>query len=262
MVHSGSGTDGEPRLIGLIIGDCAIEDLVSETSTAYEIAKRLAPLRAAHGATMLWWGVNRDRVDFAVRTGADEWRVVYGSVDGERIDWLSVYQQPPVFEGVRGGQAVIVNGASGAGKSVLLQAIRQHSAAPWVVFDEPVLGAVDDGYLIWREQADVLHQGFLEGIAALARTGNLVGIAAAGHPQTMFETIFSGVPMMFVGLHCDLETLKEREHGRPGRWGGLAASSVGVHEGWRYDLEFDTQRNTTDDIALSVLRTLNEPHPH
>ena len=262
MVNSGLGSDDKPRLIEMIIGDCAIEDLVSETSSAHGIAQRLAPLRAADRATTLWWGVNVDRVDFAVRTRVDEWRVVYGSLDGERIEWLSVYRRPPVFEGIPGGRGVIVNGASGAGKSVLLQAIRQLSAAPWVVFDEPVLGAVDDGYLIWREQADVLHRGFLEGIAALARTGNLIGIAAAGHAQTMFETAFSGIPMTFVGLHCDLETLRKREHSRPGRWGGLAESSVGVHEGWRYDLEFDTQRNTTDDIALSVLRTLNEPHPH
>ncbi len=261
MVDSGSGSDGKPRLIGLILGGGPVEEFVSDRSSVVEIAKRLVPLRAAGDATILWWGVNLDRVDFSVQTVVDEWRVVYGSLDGERIDWLSVYRRPPAFDGVPGGRGVIVNGPSGAGKSVLLQAIRRLSIAPWVVFDEPVLGAVDDGFLIWREQAEVLHQGFLEGMAALARIGNLVGVAAAGHPQAMFETAFSGVPMVFIGLHCNLETLREREHDRADRWGGLAESSVGVHEGWRYDLKFDTGTDATDDIARLVLRTLNELDP-
>ena len=203
---------------------------------------------------VIWWAINETRVDVAVRSGSDEWRIVYGTQDAETIDWLSVFKRPPKFEGVLGGRVVIVNGASGAGKSTLMQAIQTQSPLPWVVFDEPHLGSVDRGYLIWRDTAEVLHRGFLAGIAALARAGNLIAVAAAGHPQSLFKDTFAGIPVVYVGLDCDVATLKAPEVGREGRWGGLAEASVVVHDGWRYDLRFDTTVDAPSDIAREVLR--------
>ena len=223
-----------------------------------EIEKRLVDVRTARGASVTWWGINGTRVDFGVRAQEDEWRIVYGIDDDELVDWLSVYRRPHPFDGVVGGRAVIVNGASGAGKSWLLDALQRQSQFPWVVFDEPVLGSVNQSYLIWRDQAGVLHRGFLEGIAALARAGNLVAVAAAGHPQSLFEEVFAGVVVLFVGLDCDIDTLLARERGREGRWAGLAAASVGVHEGWSYRLTFDTAHWSSDDIAGEVLRAVDE----
>jgi chloramphenicol 3-O-phosphotransferase len=78
---------------------------------------------------------------------------------------------------------------------------------------------------------------------------------------TLFESAFSGVPTVVVGLHCDLETLKDREVGREGRWGGLAESSVGVHAAWTYDLEFDTTVHKSEDIAREVLRSVSLLRP-
>ena len=112
---------------------------------------------------MTWVGVNGSRVDVILSDDVDEWRVVLGTDDGERVDWLFAYRRPPFFNGVPGGKAVIVNGPSGAGKSTLLDSLRRTEAGmPWVIFDEPEdVGSVDAEFLIWREQAPALHEGFL-----------------------------------------------------------------------------------------------------
>ena len=136
----------------------------------------------------------------------------------------------------------------------MLAAIAAASDVRWVMFDEPVMGAVDQGYLIWRDRAPDLHLGFLDAIAALARRGNLVGLSAAGHAASVIEAAFDGLVLIRVGLDCDLPTLRERERGREGRWGGLAMGSLTVHDGWRYDARFDTSRVSPADIAREVLQ--------
>ena len=105
--------------------------------------------------------------------------------------------------------------------------------------------------------APALHLGFLDAIAALARRGNLVALSAAGHPAGVIEAAFEGVVVVRVGLDCALPTLLEREQGRDGRWSGLSAGSVAVHEGWNYDARFDTGRLSPDAIAGELLRVLD-----
>lgn len=187
-----------------------------------------------------WIGVNGERVDAVLTAGDSQWRVVFGCSTDTAIDWLDVYERPPLAAGVPGGRAVLVNGASGAGKSTLMRAMQQVATGPFVVFDEPEhVGTVQPEYLIWRDRAPALHRGYLDAIAALARAGNHVALPAAGHPQAEFVAAFAGVPIHAVGLRCELGVLVARER-RSGRWGGIAAQSVGVHDGWTYDVEFDT----------------------
>ena len=145
-----------PHLITSILSDQHVKEFVRDPAVRREIEKRLVDVRTARGASVTWWGINGTRVDFGVRAQEDEWRIVYGIDDDELVDWLSVYRRPHPFDGVVGGRAVIVNGASGAGKSWLLDALQRQSQFPWVVFDEPVLGSVNQSYLIWRDQAGVL----------------------------------------------------------------------------------------------------------
>jgi chloramphenicol 3-O-phosphotransferase len=76
-------------------------------------------------------------------------------------------------------------------------------------------------------------------IASLARAGNYTAVSAAGHQFSEFVDAFDGVMLVSDGLRCDLHVLVEREQ-RSGRWAGIAAASLGVHDGWRYDLSFDT----------------------
>lgn len=216
------------------------------------VQELLTTIRAS-SPVVEWFGVNERRVDAVVSTGDEQHRVVYFTRDGQTVDAVSVFRRPARFDGIDGGRVVVVNGPSGSGKSSLMMAIADHSAMPWVMFDEPVMGSVDQPYLIWREQAPRLHRGFLDAMAALARRGNLVGLSAAGHSPAEIDDAFDGIVVARVGLDCDVETLLERERGRDGRWGGLVEASLSVHDGWRYDARFDTARQSASTIAEKVL---------
>jgi chloramphenicol 3-O-phosphotransferase len=117
-----------------------------------------------------------------------------------------------------------------------------------------VIGAVDQSYLICRARAPNLHRVFLEAIAALAQAGHRVALSAAGHPAAHIDEAFDGVATFRVGLDCAVDTLLERERGREGRWGGLAAASLAVHDGWHHDTRFDTAALTPPAIASEILR--------
>ena len=209
-----------------------------------------------------WLVVNGERVDAVLTAGDEQWRVVFGCASATAIDWIDVFERPAHFDGIAGGHAIVVNGPSGAGKSIVMQALQQVADGPLVVFDEPEhVGTVRSEFLIWRDRAPSLHRGYLDAIAALARAGNQVAVSAAGHRQSEFVDAFADVPTLAVGLTCELDVLLRRER-RTGRWGGIAAGSLDVHDGWTYDVEFDT----TDDpdpmeIARQVLRRVERSVP-
>ncbi|MEO1062832.1 MAG: hypothetical protein AAFZ07_15580 [Actinomycetota bacterium] len=227
------------------------------------VRTELAGITASGPVSVTVIGINVERVDTTVTaTDGSEWRVVFGSPDGERVHWLHVFTRPPVFDGVPGGRAIVLNGPSGAGKSTLMKAVQHNSIEPWVLFEEPEhVGGAPRPYLIWRDRAPTLHDGYLRAVAALAAAGNLVALAAAGRTQPELAMAFASVPTLWVGLDCDLDVLNRREHGRPGRWGGLAEASLDVHDDWTYDLRFDTTDDPDPDrLAAQILDLLHE-HP-
>lgn len=218
------------RIISDLLAVDADVDGVTAALSAFEVGDPSIESIAGHD----------ERVDAVVRTVDGQARVVFAlDVDG-LVTWLDVYVRPDVFGGVAGGRLIVVNGPSGAGKSMLMAAMQSVAPFPLVVLDEPEhLGTVQPGYLIWRDTAPALHRGYLAAIATLTRAGNHVALSAAGHPQRELTEAFDDVPLLKVGLTCDFDVLQEREQ-RTGRWAGIAAGSLGVHDGWSYDLEFDT----------------------
>lgn len=218
-----------------------------------QVADELTELRSRR-PTIAWFGINERRVDAVIDTDDDQFRLVYFTDDGASVDDIALYRRPPPLEELAGGQVVVVNGPSGSGKSSVMATLAERSRFPWVLFDEPVIGSVDQPYLIWRDQAPHLHRGFLRAIAALARSGNRVALSAAGHPPALVDEVFSNVPTLRVGLDCDLPTLLRREQGRDGRWGGLVAASLDVHHGWHYDVRLDSAALTPADIVDEILR--------
>ncbi len=142
----------------------------------------------------------------------------------------------------------------------MLRAIQSTSSLPWVVFDEPMFGTVNVEYLIWRETAESLHRGFLDGIAALARAGNYVAVASGGHPAALFDAVFIEVPMVRIGLDCDTDELERRERQRNDVPAGLALASPAIHEGWQYDLRFDTTKTPADEMAAAALAAIEHLH--
>ena len=227
--------------------------LAGEVTAPGGVDVELAAIRSAQ-PSVAWFGVNERRVDALVDAGSDQYRIVYFTDDAAALQSVSVFRRPPLLDPIVGGQVVVVNGPSGAGKSCVLAALEHASVQPWVLFDEPVMGVVDQPHLIWRDRAPQLHRGFLDAMAALARSGNRVALSAAGHPASLIDEAFGGVPTLRVGLDCDVDTLLERERGREGRWGGLVVASLRVHDGWQYDARFDTATLTPEVIVAEILR--------
>lgn len=216
-----------------------LSELLAPSVDVERVITLLGPAARAD-AIIEWIAVNGERVDAVVTAGESQWRIVFGCSPETVINWLDVFERPNLSDGASGGRAILINGPSGAGKSTLMRALQQIATEPLVIFDEPEhIGAVQPKYLIWRDRAPALHRGYLDAIAALARAGNTVALPAAGHRQAEFVDAFGEVPIRTIGLTCQLEVLVERER-RSGRWGGIAAESLGVHEGWTYDIEFDT----------------------
>jgi hypothetical protein len=203
------------------------------------VAGKLRRLADEH-AVIAVVGETAMRVDVVVTTSGAHARVVSANDAAGLLTWRDIHLQPHWFDGVEGGCIVVVNGPSGAGKPTLMGALQSLAAFPLVVFDEPEqLGTVQAPYLIWRDRAPAPHRGHLTAMAALAGAGNYVALSAGGHPWDAVAAVFAPTKVIAVGSTCDLPVLEQREQ-RTGRWGGRAAGSASVHEGWSYDVEFDT----------------------
>lgn len=203
-------------------------------------------------AEVVWLGRNVNRIDARLRDrDGREHHVVANDDHGDLTIVLALSQPDKVP--VQAPVVVVANGPSGAGKSTLLRAIDDVSDVPWVTFDEPILGTAHQALLVWPQCSPQLHAGFLDGIAALAAAGNAVAVAAGGNSQDQFRSSLQGVRVLYVGLDCPANVLLEREHGREGRWGGLAMQSLHAHDDWSYDLRINTNDTSPHEAARDVL---------
>ena len=249
----GGGDEGDRALLSALmerVGDNRlISDLLAPNVQADEIAAELRPVCTGHVAIDSIAG-NQSRIDAVVTSDLGVARVVFARNEDGLLTWLHTYMKPAPFSGIAGGLVIVVNGQSGAGKSTLMRSLQSVAWFPLVVLDEPEqIGIVQPGYLIWRDSAPALHRGYLAAIAALAAAGNHVTLSAAGHTCGEIVKAFSGIQVISVGMRCDLDVLVDREQ-RTGRWAGIAAQSLGVHDGWTYDLEIDTT-NGPDPLELA-----------
>lgn len=224
---------------------------------AREIVEALAPVAMAPDPAIDWVVANARRVDVGVSaTGEREWRIVC-SIDASGVHSATVIERPEPFTGVPGGRAVIVNGPSSAGKSTVMAAVVAGAPTPWVMFDEIFFGSVPTPFLVWPDRAPTLRPGFIDGIAALARAGNQV--ITTGGARAEFGSLIEGVPTLLVGLDCPLKMRVARQQARADRWGGLTESSESAHEGWTYDLRYDTSKTTAAEIALDIIERAATP---
>ena len=206
-------------------------------------------------AELVWLGRNLDRIDARLRDAHGREHHVVATEDDTGLTIMLVLTEPDPIP-VQSPIVVVVNGPSGSGKSTLLRSIAEIADVPWVTFDEPTLGATDQSLLVWPTRSPQLHQGFLDGIASVAAAGNAVAVAAGGHPQDAFRASIGDLRALYVGLDCPIDVLLERERGREGRWGGLAAQSFRAHDGWAYDLRVDTDEVPPHEVARAVLALL------
>jgi chloramphenicol 3-O-phosphotransferase len=216
-------------------------------------APELADVRgAADELSVVEVRQNGRRVDARVRSeqGA-AWLVVVWFTDPTLVEAesITVYPRPHPFDGVPGGLVIVVNGPSSVGKSTLMRTFADRAVTPFACLDEPLFGRPPATFTAWPDTLGPHVDGVLAGLVAAARLGNQFVVSAAGISQDRFESAFSGVERLYVGLDGSLDVLVQRQLTQVDKFGGLAEESMGIHDGWRYDLRIDTVAETPDAAA-------------
>ncbi len=188
------------------------------------------------------------------------------------------------------GRIVILNGAPRSGKSSIVAAIQETFDGMWINLgvDVSVLAMTPERYRPGiglrpgGERPDleplvpVLYAALYDSIAAHSRLGLNV-VAEFGHHDGYTRPLrilpdcarcLAGLPVLFVGVRCPLETIMERMRaGQAGRSYSAATSveaipaavrryTEAVHDPGLYDMEVDTSVMTAAECAEAVRRRL------
>lgn len=177
------------------------------------------------------------------------------------------------------GKVIILNGASSSGKTSILNNLQ-------TLLDEPYLNAGIDKFIwmlpkryldrpLWDdvlglateagETGDRLFSSMHKVIQLLSLQGmNVIADHVLVEPRWMEECarLFASLPAYFIGIHCPLEVLIQREKERKDRTLGKAAAQFGlVHRHALYDLEVDTSKLSVDQCSLLIKQYLEYGKP-
>ncbi len=157
---------------------------------------------------------------------------------------------------------VFLNGTSSSGKTTLAELYQK--LAP-----DPVLYASVDNFIFMLSDEvladDELRpqllppvvQAFHRALPLLASCGPSVIVDHVLEQRSWLEDCLLSLrehTVYFVGLHCDLDLLEQRERNRQDRQLGLARKQAAiVHRHCCYDLEIDTARTCPEDAAHQLL---------
>ena len=107
-----------------------------------------------------------------------------------------------------------------------------------------------------------MHRALSRAIASFADQGfDLIvdGVLPYGHPESIADalSVFRRHSLCYIGVHCDLDVLEQRESERADRNEGWARRQYqDVHAGAAYDVEVDTTTTGADENAGRVARYL------
>jgi chloramphenicol 3-O phosphotransferase len=186
------------------------------------------------------------------------------------------------------GDIVILNGVPRSGKTSVVRALQARAGRVWVNLGvdlltdalperfRPGIGLRPGGERPDLEDLVVLlYAALFEAVAAHARLGADVvmdvglhdGYSTPRHVAHDAARRLRGLPVLFVGLRCPLEVVRQR---RRATWGqdsgragdGLAAAverwQAAVHDSFVYDLELDTSVRSPDEAATAILERLSD----
>ncbi|WP_328957825.1 chloramphenicol phosphotransferase CPT [Kitasatospora purpeofusca] len=171
-------------------------------------------------------------------------------------------------------QVIVLNGGSSSGKSGIVRCLQAVLPDPWLALGTDTLveampasmRASDagiefapDGEVTVGPEFRTLEAAWIEGVAAMARAGARVIVdevfLGGASSQQRWQKALGDLPVLWVGVRCESETVAGRELARGDRTIGMAASQVDVvHQGVVYDLEVDT----THAESLECARTIAE----
>jgi chloramphenicol 3-O phosphotransferase len=167
---------------------------------------------------------------------------------------------------------IVLNGASSSGKSSIARALQALLAEPYLTFgtdtlvdalpaamadDETGISVAADGTVSVGPGFRRLEHAWFAGLTAIAR--DAVGIIIdevlleGGEGQRRVRERLSGLDILWVGVHCDVDVATAREALRPDRSVGMARSqALIVHDGVEYDIEVDTTHATAVECAAVI----------
>jgi chloramphenicol 3-O phosphotransferase len=183
------------------------------------------------------------------------------------------------------GQIVILNGAPRSGKSSIAAAIQKTFPGVWVNIGVDVARAMTPPALqpgIGLRPGEphhpvaaavpALYAALWESVAAHARLGlnvvvdvGLYQVAIAADAARRLAEL----PVLFVGVRCDVATIMERRRAVGGH--GYAVAEPGepvpepvlrwqneIHASWTYDIDVNTSTQTSQQCAVAIRSRLEE----
>ncbi len=163
------------------------------------------------------------------------------------------------------GKIILLNGASSAGKSTLVQALQDQLEIPFLqfsldffMFNSQVLPKRRDsrGAFAWIEIRSKLFAGYYQCLAALSKAGNNLVIDYIVENKDQLEQLVAALEpfdVFYVGVHCPLPELERREIQRADRRIGDAKRDFEtVHTFSGYDFEVDSSLPADLNAAIII----------
>jgi chloramphenicol 3-O phosphotransferase len=163
--------------------------------------------------------------------------------------------------------AVVLNGASSAGKSSIVKAIQRLSDVPALhasldTFTDMFDWTAIDDESVREECHRVGVANFHATLPILASSRFPLIVDHVFEQHAWFEACRDALKakrVYFVGVRCPLEVLEQREKARGDRRVGLARWQFErVHQDKEYDLEVDTSKLSPDECAVSILSFVSD----
>lgn len=174
---------------------------------------------------------------------------------------------------VEPGKIIFVHGASSSGKSTIARGIQAQIGLPfWHISidhlrDAGVLpsGRFKSGEFDWKAARAPFFDGFHRSLVAYAAAGNnLVLEHILDTPGWLDELValFAPFEVFFVGVHCPLPLLIEREKARGDRPLGSAEQDFHtIHQGMEYDFEVHTDSDAQGNVERVIAAWENRTGP-
>ena len=145
-----------------------------------------------------------------------------------------------------GGLVIVVNGPSSVGKSTLMRTFADRAVTP----SRALMNRRSDDLQRNSGRPSTLGLTLMESLLASWQPldGNQFVLSAAGIRQARFESALADVGGRR-GTDGALDTLVQRQLGQVHQFGGLAEESMGIDDGWHYDLRIETVDERPDAAA-------------
>lgn len=170
-------------------------------------------------------------------------------------------------------QIIFLNGTSGAGKSTLATALQNNLEQPfWHMASDKLIAAnllpkrdFEGGKFNWKLMRPKFFKAFHNCLPVIVQAGNNIIIDHIIETEAWkqeLQILLKDMDVFFVGVHCDLEELRNRENARIGnspnlkRYIGETEYHLKTHDFCSYDFEVDTTTISSEENALKIIEAM------